>query len=304
MTWLESYVSGGESLFFVDKDGKEIQDCAIDTSGAFGPFEKLGKCSYSAVEEDSENIIVKYLLKTALPPDAIKATDKKSVGIEVMETKTALDPVSTDMTGSLSIIGPLDEADFSLNGEELTAGSLIQVVGDINLNISETDDPNWFIYFEQCWINMDSDHSASPKYDILTNSCDGDATVLSRSTILQMLTDGKPGINNSRNAVFRFPLFSWLNTRSSPQYLHCTLQACYKDDCEPNCPGKSTANKLVKRSIKNKRTFRASTLPFFVSEKSKNTKEDLNFFNYGAWIHAASSWILLLLVIIARSIDK
>ena len=50
------------------------------------------------------------------------------------------------MTGSLSIIGPLDEADFSLNGEELTAGSLIQVVGDINLNISETDDPNWFIY--------------------------------------------------------------------------------------------------------------------------------------------------------------
>ena len=64
-------------------------------------------------------------------------------------------------------------------------------------------------------------------------SCDGDATALKRADVIA--ASGTPGtnVNNKRVAVLRFPLFSWLNARDSPQYLHCSLQACYKDDCEP-----------------------------------------------------------------------
>lgn len=47
----------------------------------------------------------------------------------------AIDPVETNVDGVLEI-----------TGEELTAGSLVQVVGDISLNIDTNDDVNWFNY--------------------------------------------------------------------------------------------------------------------------------------------------------------
>ena len=46
-----------------------------------------------------------------------------------------IDPVETNVDGVLEI-----------TGEELTAGSLVQVVGDISLNIDVNDDVNWFNY--------------------------------------------------------------------------------------------------------------------------------------------------------------
>ena len=64
-------------------------------------------------------------------------------------------------------------------------------------------------------------------------SCDGDATALNRADVVAAYSTPGSNVSNRRVAVLRFNLFSWLNTRDSPQYLHCYLQACYKDDCEP-----------------------------------------------------------------------
>jgi len=315
LTWLHSYVSTSEELFFVDKDGVKHQNCAIDSSGNFGKFTKFGECSYSAKSVEGGNKVeIRYLLKTAAQPTANVAISRtaggleftfgckfvavtsgseteKKAGIKVGETVVVIDPVETNVDGVLEI-----------TGEELTAGSLVQVVGDISLNIDVNDDVNWFNYFQHCWINMDSDPTATPKYDILTDYCDGDATALKRADVIA--ASGTPGtnVNNKRVAVLRFPLFSWLNARDSPQYLHCSLQACYKDDCEPCCLGNLNSHKIGKRLIENSRTISVSSLPFFVSEKSSNTKED--DFNNSAWTHAVFSWILFLLVIMARSLTK
>merc|ERR1719495_476069 len=160
LTWLGGFVSTDEELFFVDKDGKKYQNCKIDNLGKFGPFTKFGECSHSAESIDAgENIVIRYLLKTAAKPVQNVAISRtaggleftfgckyssitryadsfKMAGIEVGATIVASDPVETNLAGVLSIIGAFEKSSSGgsnsysyIGGENIfTAGTEVEVV--------------------------------------------------------------------------------------------------------------------------------------------------------------------------------